>query len=201
VRRLGFLFSSHLCPRAPRWVLGWPHPDAHCADAELVAAFPFLVSRVSPCLQGALHVSQLLPLADGGSRSVAMWPAARLLLGSLRDENVFYSPEINPHHFSHGDAVITLRLAEMFAIPNFRLDGDVGRTESALACRFSREGSRGHCFLSHFLFFFFFKQKLNSSLLGFCKLYIPTRHALHRAFYFFTFKAKRKESSGRRTGC
>lgn len=73
---------------------------------------------------------------------MAMWPAARLQLGSWRDENVFYRSEINPHHFSHAGAVITLRLAEMFVIPNFRLDGAVGRTESALACRFSM-GRRG----------------------------------------------------------
>lgn len=48
---------------------------------------------------------------------MAMWPTARLQLGSWRDENVFYRPEINPHHFSHAGAVITLRLAEMFVIP------------------------------------------------------------------------------------
>lgn len=33
---------------------------------------------------------------------VIVWQCGQLLgwlLGSLRDENVFYSPEINPHHF------------------------------------------------------------------------------------------------------
>lgn len=77
-------------------------------------------------------------------KEVILWQCGQLL-GSWHDENVFYRPEINPHHFSHAGAVMTLRLAEMFVIPNFRLDGAVGRTESALACRvfMGARGGRG----------------------------------------------------------
>lgn len=53
---------------------------------------------------------------------MAMWPAAGLLLGSLCNENVFYSSETNPHPFSHADAFITHRLAEMFVTPSFPLE-------------------------------------------------------------------------------
>lgn len=64
---------------------------------------------------------------------MAAWPAA-CLLRPLCNENVFYSPETNPHPFSHTNAFITHRLAEMFAIPGFPTEGGDGRAKLALAC-------------------------------------------------------------------
>lgn len=132
---LRFLFSSilHRRERQPRWVLDHPHPVSphRCRDTRCISVSGQRFLSPAPWLQETLCLPA--PSANGGSHSVAAWPAAGLLLSPLCNENVFYSPETNPHSFSHTNAFITHHLAEMFAFPGFPTEGGDGRAKLALA--------------------------------------------------------------------
>lgn len=141
--RLRFLFSSilHRRERQPRWVLDRPQPrlTAQMQRYEMHFRFRSAFPESSP-LTAKNALCLPAPSANGGSYSVTAWPAAGLLLSPLCNENVFYSPETNPHPFSHTNAFITHRWAEMFAIPGFPTEGGDGRAKLALAMHVFQRG-------------------------------------------------------------